>query len=161
MKIVVADTGALISLALVEKISLIEQVFGEFFIAGAVLIELNKYDNPDFNRQIIEELEKHVIEIKSRNHLSMVMDFGESESVILYEELNAEYLLIDDSKARAIAESLGVKCIGSIGLLLIAKRKGLLKNLKSIFTYWVENGRYFSKPLLNRLLVNSGETPII
>jgi hypothetical protein len=47
------------------------------------------------------------------------MDYGESESVILYQELNANYLLIDDQKARLMAESLGVNCIGSVGLLIL------------------------------------------
>jgi hypothetical protein len=61
------------------------------------------------------------------------MDYGESESVILYEELNADYLLIDDNKARIIAESFDVKCIGSIGLLVIAKQKGLINGLRQIF----------------------------
>jgi len=39
------------------------------------------------------------------------MDYGESEPVILYGEIGADYLLIDDSKARKVAESLGVKCV--------------------------------------------------
>ena len=36
MKIVIADTGALISLGLVGKVRLIEKVFGDFYIANAV-----------------------------------------------------------------------------------------------------------------------------
>lgn len=41
----------------------------------------------------------------------MVMDYGESESILLYEELKADYLLIDDNKARMLAESLNINCI--------------------------------------------------
>ena len=63
----------------------------------------------------------------------MIMDFGESESVILYQELQADFLLIDDNKARIVAESLDVNCIGSIGLLIKAKQKGLITELKPIF----------------------------
>jgi predicted nucleic acid-binding protein len=59
-----------------------------------------------------------------------------------------------------MAESLGVNCIGSIGLLLLAKQKGLLKNLHSIFQIWLENERYFSKNLLNEVLIKAGEEPI-
>lgn len=40
MKIVIADTGALISLGHVEHIGLIEKVFGDFYIAQAVWEEL-------------------------------------------------------------------------------------------------------------------------
>lgn len=91
----------------------------------------------------------------------MIMDYGESESVILYEELNADFLLFDDQKARTIAESLNVSCIGSIGLLIKAKEKGFVCELKPVFENWVENGRYFSKKLLNEILRDIGEEGMI
>jgi len=152
VKIVIADTGALISLIHLGKTDLIEKVFGEFFIPKAVWEELNAYDNPDFDRTALVKLESKVLQINSKNHLLMAMDYGESESVILYEELHADYLLIDDNKARAIAESLDVNCIGTLGLLVKAKQKGLIIELKPLFEKLIRNGRYFSKKLLNDLL---------
>ena len=160
MKIVIADTGALISLGHVDHIGLIEEVFGDFYIAQAVWEELQNYENPEFNIKILNKLKERVVEIKSRNHLSMVMDYGESESVILYEELNADYLLIDDNKARLVAESLDVNCIGSIGLLIKAKQKRLIVELKPIFEKWISIDRYFSIKLLNKILTDLGEKPI-
>ena len=141
MKLVVADTGALISLGHIEHIGLIEEVFGDFYIAQAVWEELQNYENPEFNDKILNDLKGRVVKIKSRNHLSMVMDYGESESVILYEELQADYLLIDDNKAQIVAESLNINCIGSIGLLIKAKQKGLIVELKPIFEKWISIGR--------------------
>ena len=91
----------------------------------------------------------------------MIMDFGESESVILYQELQADFLLIDDNKARIVAESLDVNCIGSIGLLIKAKQKGLITELKPIFEKWISIGRYFSKKLLNKILTDLGESEMI
>lgn len=160
MKIVIADTGALISLGHIERIELIEEIFGDFYIAQAVWEELQAYENPKFNTQILDSLRKRVVAIKSKNHLSIVMDYGESESVILYEELQADFLLIDDNKARIIAESLDVNCIGSIGLLIKAKQKGLITELKPIFENWLSVGRYFSKKLLNKILADLKESPI-
>lgn len=160
MKVVIADTGALISLIHLDKIDLIEKVFGDFFIAKAVWEELNDYDNPDFDRTVLLKLESKIKQINSRNHLLMVMDYGESESVILYEELHADYLLIDDNKARVVAESLNVNCIGTLGLLIKAKQKGLIKELKPLFEKLIVAGRYFSKNLLNDLLNKVNETEI-
>ena len=157
MKIVIADTGALISLGLVGKIEFIEKIFGDFYIADAVWEELCRYENSDFNDSILQGLQKHVVSIKSANYLSVVMDYGESESVILYKEMQADYLLIDDSKARTIAETLEIRCIGSIGLLIKAKQEGLIDALKPVFTYWLQNGRYFSRNLLNKVLVQTRE----
>ncbi len=157
MKIVIADTGVLISLGIVRQVDLIEKVFGEFYIANAVWEEIQAYENPEFDKKLLYQLEKRVVKIKSKNHLSVIMDYGESESVVLYEELNADYLLIDDNKARIIAESFDVNCIGSIGLLLKAKQKGLINNLKPVFEKWLKNKRYFSRKLLNNILKQVGE----
>jgi predicted nucleic acid-binding protein len=90
----------------------------------------------------------------------MVMDYGESESVILYEELHADYLLIDDNKARAVAESLDVNCIGTLGLLVKAKQKGLIVELRPLFEKLIRTGRHFSKKLLNDLLNKIDETEL-
>lgn len=160
MNLVIADTGALISLGLVGHIDLIEKVFGDFYISNAVWEELQDYENPGFEKNLLSHLEKRVVKIKSRNYLSVIMDYGESESVILYEELNADYLLIDDNKARIIAESFDLKCIGSIGLLLKAKQKGYVLDLKSVFEKWLENERFFSRKLLNEILIHTGEEPL-
>jgi len=69
--------------------------------------------------------------------------------------------LIDDSKARIIAESLDVNCIGSIGLLLKAKEKGLITEIKPIFEKWISIGRYFSIKFLNKILKDIGEELIL
>ncbi len=160
MKLVIADTGALISLGHVGHIKLIEKLFGDFYIAQAVWEELQNYENSEFDVNIINDLKKSVVRIKTRNYLSMVMDYEESESVILYEELQADYLLIDDNKARIVAESLDINCIGSIGLLIKAKQKGLIEELKPIFEKWMSTGRYFSIKLLNKVLNDLGENPL-
>jgi predicted nucleic acid-binding protein len=85
------------------------------------------------------------------------VDIDESESVILYEELQADYLLIDDSKARLMAESLNINCIGTLGLLLKAKEKGFISELRPIFERLNSDGRFYSIKLLNDILIKIGE----
>jgi predicted nucleic acid-binding protein len=70
MKLVIADTGALISLGLVGHIDLIERVFGNYYIANAVWEELLSYENPEFEKSFLINLGKRVINIESRNHFS-------------------------------------------------------------------------------------------
>jgi hypothetical protein len=88
------------------------------------------------------------------------MDYGESESVILYKELKADFLLIDDKKARTVAENLGIKCIGTIGLLSAAKDKKIIFELKPLFENLLLNSRYFSIKLLNTILEQHNEDEI-
>lgn len=159
MSIIIADTGALISLIHTKQLDLIETIFGDFFIPNAVWKELNDYKNPDFDRVRLAELKSKIYNIQSKNHLDLIMDFGESEAILLYEEIQADYLLIDDKKARMIAESLGVNCIGTIGLLIRAKQAGLLSSLKPIFEKLLDSQRYFSKNFLNSILKEMDENP--
>jgi len=63
------------------------------------------------------------------------MDYGESESVVLYKELNADYLLIDNKKARSIAENSGIECIVIIGVFSTAKEKGIVA-CAGLSIYW-------------------------
>lgn len=157
MRIIIADTGAIISLTHVDKIYLLENMFGKLHISKAVWEELNQYNNPDFDKSVLNYLGDKVITIKSKNHLITSMDYGESESVILYNELNADFLLIDDNKARLFAESLNVNCIGTLGVLIIAKQKGLIEELRPLFFQLISAGRYFSKKLLNEILILENE----
>jgi predicted nucleic acid-binding protein len=80
------------------------------------------------------------------------MDYGESEAVILYKELKANYLLIDDKKARDIAENFGIQCIGTIGILSIARERKMIDELKTLFEVFLQNKRYYSLKLLNAIL---------
>jgi predicted nucleic acid-binding protein len=87
------------------------------------------------------------------------MDYGESESVILYKELDADFLLIDDKKARNIAENYNINCVGTIGILIKAKELGIIDSLKPIFSSFLNNKRFYSIELLNTILINNLEQP--
>ena len=114
-----------------------------------------------FFKDMANKLEDKIQEIIGFNELTFVMDYGESESVILYKELHADFLLIDDRKARNIAENLGVNCIGTIGLLAVAKDKKLIVELKPMFEIFLHNKRYYSIDLLNTILTKYNEEKII
>ncbi len=157
MALVIADTGVLISLGLVKQFELLHQMFDEFYIPNAVWEEFRDYEHPDFLQEDFDWLIQHVREIHPPNHLRLVMDLGESEAIILYEQMKADVLLIDDRKARQIAESLGLKCVGSLGLLLRGKRMGIIQEIRPHLTKWLDNRRFFSKKLLNQVLAEIGE----
>lgn len=114
----------------------------------------------EFYNNIEEFFKPKVTNIKGFNELTIVMDYGESESVILYKELNADFLLIDDKKARKIAENFDIKCIGTLGILSVAKDKGLINDLRPIFKILLKKNRYYSIKLLNKLLERHNELKI-
>ena len=159
--VVIADAGPIISLALIGKLDILDTLFDDVKIANAVWNEITIDDSKPFLREIKEYFNDKVAYIQGFNELTFVMDYGESESVILYKELNADFLLIDDKKARDIAENSGINCIGTLGLLSAAKDKNLLPELKPIFETLLANKRFYSLELLNSILAEKGEDRII
>jgi len=157
--LVIADSGPIFSLALVDKLDLLNDLFDFIKIPQAVWTEISKDDSKAFHPRICQYFNDKVEHIEGFNHLTFIMDFGESESVILYKELNAS-LLIDDKKARNFAENIGINCIGTIGLISIAKDKGLIDCIKPIFEEFLRKNRYYSIDLLNAILILHGETSI-
>ncbi|GHV79037.1 hypothetical protein AGMMS49944_08280 [Spirochaetia bacterium] len=157
--IVVADTGSLISLAIIDKLSLLECIYGEVYIPEAVWDELMKCAD-EFNIPKIMSYREKTKKITIKNKHQQVIDKGESEAITLYQEINADYLLIDDKIARKIAELDSVVCIGTLGVLTKAKENKLIDILRSYFLILLEKNRYYSKPLLNRILKANGEEEI-
>ncbi|QQS51149.1 MAG: DUF3368 domain-containing protein [Bacteroidota bacterium] len=155
--IVIADTGPIFSLAIIDKLNLLDSIFNEVFIPKAVWDEISADETKLFYDRVIDYFKNKVQPIKGFNDLTFIMDSGESESVILYKELAADYLLIDDKKARSIAENIGVRCIGTIGLLSFAKDKGFIDALKPIFEDFIKHKRYYSTDLLNAILLKTNE----
>lgn len=69
----------------------------------------------------------------------------------MYKEIKADYLVIDHKKARDIAESWQVKCIGTIGILYRTKQKRIIQELRPLFLHLIQNKRYYSRKVLNQV----------
>lgn len=158
--LIISDAGPIFSLALIDKLEVLDHLFEEVKIPKAVWVEITRDQSTFFYKNIVNYFEDKIKEISGQNELTFIMDYGESEALKLYKELNADYLLIDDKKARTIAENFGIRCIGTIGILSSAKEKGIINELKPLFKKFIENKRYYSLPLLNAILKKHSEKEI-
>lgn len=158
--IVISDAGPIFSLVVIGELDILNSFFDEIHIPNAVWEEISEDETTEFYPAIASFFKQKVTTIKGKNHLTFIMDYGESEAVILYQELSADFLLIDDRKARAYAESMGINCIGTIGILMKAKSTGLIKNLRPLFIQFIQNKRFYSLKLLNPILAKFGEEAI-
>ncbi len=64
--------------------------------------------------------------------LCLKMDKGEAEAIALFSEIKADYLLLDDLKGRKYADSHGLPIAGTVGILITAKKKGLIPKLRPV-----------------------------
>ncbi len=85
------------------------------------------------------------------------MGEGEAEAILLAEEINADAVLIDELKARKIANLRGLRVIGTIGVLLDAKEKGLAREVKPLMDELIKKRIRISKDLYNHTLELANE----
>ena len=71
--------------------------------------------------------------------------------------MEADIILIDERLAYNIAKSLSLNPIGTISVLIEAKRRNLIKNLKNILEEMVIKSIWYSKNVLNEVLKSVGE----
>jgi predicted nucleic acid-binding protein len=157
--LVVADSGPVISLAVIGKLDLLEIIYGEACISEAVWQEVSRYIDP-LNIPQARILEGKVKKLTASNPFAGLMDSGEAEAAALCLELKADYLIIDDRVARRVAESYSIQCLGTLAVLAKAKELKLISALRPLFLDLLSHNRYYKKQLLNSILADYGEAPL-
>jgi hypothetical protein len=60
------------------------------------------------------------------------LDAGEAAALALAVSLHAKLVLVDELRGRAVASRLGLTVLGTIGLVIMAKRRGLIPAARPI-----------------------------
>ena len=89
-------------------------------------------------------------------------DLGKGEAQVLahcYAQATAVALL-DDLAARRCAAALSVRCVGTIGLVLIAKKRGWITHVAPVLKQLMECDMYISQDLMQAILQEADESPL-
>ena len=153
--IVVSDTSCITNLIALEKVALLQALFGEVVVPLAVARELrfNHTELPAFltTRDVTDQ--EAVAQLRATP-----LDLGEAEAIILSEELHADALLIDEKAGRAIALGRHIKIIGLLGILIRAKEAALIPVLRPLLDQLQGDiGFWISPALRQRTLEAVGE----
>ncbi len=157
--IIIADSSPLISLATIDKLELLEDYFDEVYVPYAVYKEVSTYDKP-FSEKLKKYLENRVLNVENQYMVSVLnerIDLGEAEAITLAFEKKADFIILDDLKARKTAIRNGLNVIGTLGLLLEAKKEGKITNLKELIKTFTDNDIRLSEQLIKNILIEAGE----
>lgn len=134
MNAVVSNTSPLTNLAAIGEMDLLEALFGRLHIADAVRLELaaGGHDWPGRAEvSVASWVECHSVQNRSLvMALSQDLDPGESETIALGLELGARLILMDERAGRHRAQRMGLRTIGVVGVLLLAKERGFLSAVR-------------------------------
>lgn len=160
-KIVVVDTSPLIYLSSLGDILILKELFGKILIPEAVRKEVMSGGKGSFGFKEINEEKwikaKKIKNILAKDHLLTDLDEGESEVIVLAEEAKANLIIMDDRLGRKLAKLQGYDTIGTIRLLMIAKDKGLISEVRSRVERIKAVGFWISDDVFNFILRQCGE----
>lgn len=156
--ILVADASPLITLTCCDCLHILEKLFGEVKVSAAVHEEVT-VKNRAGSTQLLKYLQEKVVEEESTTLVieGGSLDRGELSSMILYKKIRANYLLIDEKLGRKIAKLNNIKVVGSLGILIEAKKKGIISSIKPHVEILRASSIYFSSALLDHALKMANE----
>ena len=137
---IVSNSSCLIILDKLGKLELLERLYTKVIIPVAVKSEVFKSKIKPYWIEVVEINQPIAPKI-----LKKTLGNGESEAISLSLELNADLLIIDDLAARKVAQELGIKITGVVGILLTAKKIGLIQEIKSLLDNMLKHGFRISK----------------
>ncbi len=141
-RVIITDTSVLIVLSKIGQLHILQQVYGELLTTSEVAQEFGE-PLPRWI-QIQEPIDQQGIQI-----LSTQIDIGEATAIALALQFQSVLLLIDDRKARRVANRLGLKVTGVLGVLTKAKSIGAIALVKPI----IEEIQKTNFRLSNRIVI--------
>lgn len=157
--IVISDTTPIISLLKIDRLDLLEKLFSEVQIPRNVFLELT--DNPRFQTEaniirssdfikIVDEVDESYVTLLCR---LTGIDFAEGVAIYLCDARKADLLLMDESLGREVAIKMGIRLMGTIGILLLAYQELLIskEEIKKAIMILKGSKRHISQRLYQQL----------
>jgi len=142
---IIADTSCFILLHKIGEIQILKSIFSSILTTDIIAKE---FGNP-FPNWI------HIVPVKNKiyqNILELEIDSGEASAFALCSEYKKALLIIDDLKARKLAEKLFLNYTGTLGVLLKAKELNILPFIKPVLNKIQKTNFRFTKKVFDEIL---------
>ncbi|MBI4378672.1 MAG: DUF3368 domain-containing protein [Nitrospinae bacterium] len=156
----VCDSSTLIALAKIGHLNILKKIVKNLIIPPSVYEEVvikgaGKSGSAEIRKaKWIEKKEVSDRELVVR--LNTILHYGESEAIALAKEIKAGLIILDDDKARKVAISEGLRVTGLLILLIWAKEKGAIKEVKPLIDK-LRQERFFMSEELYQSVIQEAE----
>ncbi|MBN3957449.1 DUF3368 domain-containing protein [Nostoc sp. NMS8] len=162
--IIVSDTSPITNLAAIGQLDLLRQLYSRLIIPQAVYNEMVGVDKVVPGAVEVQQLSwiqtitvvnsQQVTEIQENQNN---IDLGEAEAIILSLELKADLLLMDERRGRGVATSYGLNVTGLLGVLLQAKKQGLIPAIKPLIDQLITTADFRVSQKLYAIVLQSAD----
>jgi len=153
--IAISNTSPLIVLTKSSYLKMLQNIFKRVIIPDAVFNEIFRKEDAA-SRKVRELINSGFIQIKKVKNKELVhfinadIGSGEAEAIVLSLQLNSEYILLDDYKARIYAEQRSLNVIGTLGLIKVFRDRNLIgEDAEAIYkrlasaNFWIKKDLFF------------------
>ena len=122
---VISDSSCLIALDNIGMISILKDLYENIYITPQV--------HSEFGQSIEDWIE--IKPVENKNYvliLNQLVDLGEASTIALSLELTDNLMILDDKKARTVANNLNLKFTGLLGVILKAKQQQIISSVSDI-----------------------------
>lgn len=156
---IISNAGPLIAMARINELRLFPKLFGRVMIPEAVSKEIMQSGRTGAMQMaradwLCTESVRNLVAVPL---LQDDLDEGESEAIVLAIEHEADLLLIDEAKGRKVANARGLPVAGTLGILVRAKKRGVIDDVSSRLEMLLESGFRMSESLYEQILRLAGE----
>jgi uncharacterized protein len=156
--LIVADSSALVALALCGGLELLDRLFEDVRVPQAVYDEVVVEGKAA--AQVLQVYLQGKVVAVLLDHVVITgagLGLGEIEAMALYKSARADCLLIDDGRARKVARLNQISITGSQGILLLAKHRGFISSVQPYLERLQGTGIRISERLIQRTLALAEE----
>ena len=160
--VVVADSGPVIVLAAIGHFDLLRDLYGAVLVPAQVHEEVvvggkGRPGSDELGSADWVSVESVDGSDPMFGGLRVTLDEGEAAALVLAVRLKADLVLIDELRGRQTARKMGLAVKGTLGVLITAKRAGLISAVAPLLDELVDHGFWVSEELHERVLEAVGE----
>lgn len=158
---VICNTTPLINFAAINRLDILQAMFGQIVIPQAVYHETTGSSFPD-SQVVLQAIASGWLQVSRvstiASEISPELDRGEREAIALAIETGEQRILLDEREARQIAQSFGLQVIGTLGILLLAKNQQIIPQVQPLLDATIDTAQYWvSATLYQQVLRQAGE----